>query len=55
MLLHGLRNLLILYPDVQKVEILPPEDFQVKISAKGKNQTPLLGFMNIRQFSEIFC
>ena len=37
--------------DMQKVEILPPADFQVKISAKGQNQTLLLGFMNFRQFS----
>ena len=41
------------YPetDMQKVEILPPADFQVKISAKEQNQTLLLGFMNFRQFS----
>ena len=37
--------------DMQKVEILPPADFQVKISAKGQNQTLLLGLMNFRQFS----
>ena len=29
-----------------KVDILPPADLQVKISTKGQNQTPLLGFMN---------
>ena len=34
------------YPDMQKVEILPPADFQVKIYAKGQNQKLLLGFMN---------
>ena len=38
------------YPDMQKVEILPPADFQVKIFAKGENQ---MRFMNFRQFSEI--
>ena len=40
--------------DMQKVENLPPADFQVKISAKGQNQVPLLEHMNFRQFSEIF-
>jgi hypothetical protein len=40
--------------NMQKVEILPLADFQVKIPVKGKNQVPLLGFMNFRQFSEIF-
>ena len=29
------------FPDMQKVEILPPADFECKISAKGQNQTPL--------------
>jgi hypothetical protein len=37
--------------DMQKVEILPPADFQVKFFAKGQNQTLLLEFMNFRQFS----
>jgi hypothetical protein len=37
-----------------KVEILPPADFHVKSLAMGQNQTPLLGFMQFRQFSEIF-
>ena len=37
--------------DMQKVEILPPADFQVKISAKGQNQTVLLGFIIFRRFS----
>ena len=41
--------------DMQKVEILPPADSQVKISAKGQNQATLLGFMNFRQFSDNFC
>ena len=36
--------------DMQKVEILPPADFQVKISAKGQNQMTLLGFMNFLIF-----
>ena len=40
--------------DMQKVIILPPADFQGKISVKGQNQTPLLGFTNFRQFSENF-
>ena len=39
--------------DMQKVEILPPADYQVKFSAKGQNQTSLHGFMNFHQFTEI--
>ena len=41
-------------PDMQKVEILPPADFRVKISAKVQNRLPLLGFIHFCQFSEIF-
>jgi hypothetical protein len=40
-------------PDMQKVENLPPADFQVKISAKGQNQTLLLGFMNFSLWGKI--
>ena len=37
--------------DMQHVEILLPADFEVKMSAQGQNQTPLIEHMNVHQFS----
>jgi hypothetical protein len=40
-------------PDIQKLEILPPADFQVKISAYWENQSPLVKIKNVHQFSAL--
>ena len=37
---------------MQKVETLPPADFQVKFSAYWENQSPLEECSNFRQFPE---
>ena len=40
--------------DMEKVETLPPADFQLKFSALPENKGPLADYANFRQFSEIF-
>ena len=41
-------------PDMEKVETLPPADFQLKISAYWENWSHLEECTNFRQFSENF-
>ena len=43
---------MVLTADMEKVETLPPADFQFKISAYWENQSPLVECKNFRQFSE---
>ena len=45
----------ILDTDMEKVETLPPADFQLKFSALLENEGPLAEYTNFRQFSKIFC